>query len=232
MNDLILEAHDLWEDFSEKRVLDNLSFKLKRGIFLSVVGENGVGKTTLIKIILGQLKPTHGTVTFFPSRNAVKIGYVPQFRNIDDEYPLSVKNFVGLNFSGYKLPWLSRQEKAQLEQILQQTDLLKIENEPLGKTSGGEKQRAYLAQALVNRPELLILDESTASLDPLAKESLLKLVKKLNQTTGVTVISVTHDLPLAKQFSDEFLLLKADGYEFGPIANLELSDYQGGPNHV
>lgn len=232
MNDLILETHDLWEDFSEKRVLDNLSFKLKRGIFLSIVGENGVGKTTLIKIILGQLKPTHGTVTFFPNRKDVKIGYVPQFRNIDDEYPLSVKNFVGLNFSGYKLPWLSRQEKQQIEKTLKQTNLVKIENEPLGKTSGGEKQRAYLAQALVNQPDLLILDESTASLDPLAKENLLKLVRKLNKDTGVTVISVTHDLPLAKQFSDEFLLLKTDGYEFGPIANLQLSDYQGGPANV
>ncbi|WP_395317813.1 metal ABC transporter ATP-binding protein [Fructilactobacillus frigidiflavus] len=228
MNDLILEAHDLWEDFSEKKVLNNLSFKLKRGTFLSIVGENGVGKTTLIKIILGQLKPTKGTITFFPNRKAVKIGYVPQFRNIGDEYPLSVKNFVSLNFNGYKLPWLNRREKTRLQQILQQTNLTKIENEPLGQTSGGEKQRAYLAQALINQPDLLILDESTASLDPIAKESLLSLVKTLNQKTGVTVISVTHDLPLAKQFSDEFLLLTADGYETGPINELKVSDYQGG----
>ncbi|CAJ2234051.1 metal ABC transporter ATP-binding protein [Fructilactobacillus sanfranciscensis] len=228
MNDLILEAHDLWEDFSEKQVLNNLSFKLKRGTFLSIVGENGVGKTTLIKIILGQLKPTKGTIEFFPNRKAVKIGYVPQFRNIGDEYPLSVKNFVSLNFNGYKLPWLNRHEKARLKQILQQTNLTKIENEPLGQTSGGEKQRAYLAQALINQPDLLILDESTASLDPIAKENLLELVKNLNQKTGVTVISVTHDIPLTKQFSDEFLLLKADGYETGPINDLNVYDYQGG----
>lgn len=228
MNDLILEAHDLWKDFSEKQVLNNLSFKLKRGTFLSIVGENGVGKTTLIKIILGQLKPTKGTIEFFPNRKAVKIGYVPQFRNIGDEYPLSVKNFVSLNFNGYKLPWLSRHEKARLKQILQQTNLTKIENEPLGQTSGGEKQRAYLAQALINQPDLLILDESTASLDPIAKENLLELVKNLNQKTGVTVISVTHDIPLTKQFSDEFLLLKADGYETGPINDLNVYDYQGG----
>ncbi|WP_429970500.1 metal ABC transporter ATP-binding protein [Fructilactobacillus sp. Tb1] len=232
MNDLILETHDLWEDFSEKKVLNNLSFKLKRGTFLSIVGENGVGKTTLIRIILGQLKPTHGSVEFFPSRKAIKIGYVPQFRNIDDEYPLSVKNFVGLNFSGYKLPWLNHEEKQRLNEVLQQTNLIKIENEPLGRTSGGEKQRAYLAQALVNHPDLLILDESTASLDPVAKEDLLELVKQLNQTTGVTVISVTHDIPLAKQYSTEFLLLKPDGYECGPINELNISDYQGGQEHV
>ena len=74
----------------------------------------------------------------------------------------------------------------------------------------------------------MILDESTASLDPIAKENLLELVKNLNQKTGVTVISVTHDIPLAKQFSDEFLLLKADGYETGPINDLNVYDYQGG----
>ncbi len=129
MSDLILETHDLWEEFSEKKILNNLSFKLKRGSFLSVVGENGVGKTTLVRIILGQLKPTHGTIKFFPNRKSIRIGYVPQFRNIDDEYPLSVKNFVALSFSGYKLPWLSRQERQQLKLVLQETDLEKIANE-------------------------------------------------------------------------------------------------------
>ncbi|ANZ58614.1 ATP-binding cassette domain-containing protein [Fructilactobacillus lindneri] len=231
MSDLILETHDLWEEFSEKKILNNLSFKLKRGSFLSVVGENGVGKTTLVRIILGQLKPTHGTIKFFPNRKSIRIGYVPQFRNIDDEYPLSVKNFVALSFSGYKLPWLSRQERQQLKLVLQETDLEKIANEPLGRASGGEKQRAYLAQALTVRPDLLILDESTASLDPISKENLLRLVKKLNVDTGVTVLFVTHDIPLAKQFSDEYLLLQPNGYEVGPIDQLQVADYEGG-QHV
>ncbi|ANZ57349.1 ABC transporter ATP-binding protein [Fructilactobacillus lindneri] len=231
MSDLILETHDLWEEFSEKKILNNLSFKLKRGSFLSVVGENGVGKTTLVRIILGQLKPTHGTIKFFPNRKSIRIGYVPQFRNIDDEYPLSVKNFVALSFSGYKLPWLSRQERQQLKLVLQETDLEKIANEPLGRASGGEKQRAYLAQALAVRPDLLILDESTASLDPISKENLLRLVKKLNVDTGVTVLFVTHDIPLAKQFSDEYLLLQPNGYEVGPIDQLQVADYEGG-QHV
>lgn len=231
MSDLILETHDLWEEFSEKKILNNLSFKLKRGSFLSVVGENGVGKTTLVRIILGQLKPTHGTIKFFPNRKSIRIGYVPQFRNIDDEYPLSVKNFVALSFSGYKLPWLSHQERQQLKLVLQETDLKKIANEPLGRASGGEKQRAYLAQALAVRPDLLILDESTASLDPISKENLLRLVKKLNVDTGVTVLFVTHDIPLAKQFSDEYLLLQPNGYEVGPIDQLQVADYEGG-QHV
>ncbi|USS88781.1 metal ABC transporter ATP-binding protein [Fructilactobacillus cliffordii] len=232
MDDLILATHDLQEQFTEKRVLNNLNFALHRGRFLSIVGENGVGKTTLVRIILGQLKPTHGSVEFFPSRKAIRIGYVPQFRNIDDEYPLSVKNFVALNFTHSLMPWLKPQERHRLTEVLAETDLTKLQNEPLGRTSGGEKQRAYLAQALTMQPDLLILDESTASLDPIAKEQLLRLVRKLNQQTGVTVISVTHDIPLAKQFSDDYLLLQPEGYQFGPIDQLQVSEYQGGEQHV
>ncbi len=81
------------------------------------------------------------------------------------------------------------------------------------------------------RPDLLILDESTASLDPISKENLLRLVKKLNVDTGVTVLFVTHDIPLAKQFSDEYLLLQPNGYEVGPIDQLQVADYEGG-QHV
>ncbi|USS87894.1 ATP-binding cassette domain-containing protein [Fructilactobacillus hinvesii] len=232
MNDLILATHELQEQFTEKSVLNNLSFELYRGRFLSIVGENGVGKTTLIRIILGQLKPTRGSVEFFPNRKAVKIGYVPQFRNIDDEYPLSVKNFVALSFAHSVVPWLQPAERKRLDAVLDETELTKLQNEPLGRASGGEKQRAYLAQALALAPDLLILDESTASLDPIAKEQLLRLVRKLNQQTGVTVISVTHDIPLAQQFSDDYLLLQPNGYQFGPIKQLQVSEYQGGEQHV
>lgn len=232
MSEFILETNNLKEEFPEKTVLHDLSFKLKRGTFLSIVGENGVGKTTLIKIILGQLKPSNGTVTFPDKQENIKIGYVPQFRNIDDEYQLSVKNFIGLNFSGYHLPWLTPKEKLRLNKVLQQTNLSKLQNESMGQASGGEKQRAYLAQALVNEPDLLILDESTASLDPVAKEDLLNLVRELNQKTAVTVIFVTHDIPLAQQFSDEYLLLKSDGFETGPIGQLKITDYEGGQEHV
>ncbi|EKK20122.1 Zinc ABC transporter, ATP-binding protein ZnuC [Fructilactobacillus florum 8D] len=232
MSEIMLACHQLRQDFSEKEVLNNLDFELHRGEFLSIVGENGVGKTTLIRIILGQLQPTHGQVQFFPSRKDLSIGYVPQFRNLDDEYPLSVRNFVALNFSGFHWPWLSHQEHQQLQRVLQETDLEQLQNEPMGRASGGEKQRAYLAQALTKQPDLLILDESTASLDPIAKETLLKLVRKLNQTTQVTVIFVTHDLPLARAYSDHYLLLQPQGYEYGEIQQLQVNDYVGGEHHV
>lgn len=231
MTDPILTVHDLSVAFPNQTVFKHLDFQLERGHFLSVVGENGIGKTTLMRTILQQLKPLSGEISFHPNRKTVHFGYVPQFRNLDREYPLSIRDFVSLNLSGWKLPWLSQQEHQQVHQILAQTGLLKIQKQPLGMASGGQKQRAYLAQALVERPDLLILDESTASLDNVMKYELLDLVKQIQQQQGLSVIFVTHDVPLAKQYADDFLLLKNGTYQFGPIAQLPVNDLQEA-NHV
>ncbi|MCF6515853.1 ATP-binding cassette domain-containing protein [Lactobacillus sp. S2-2] len=232
MKNLILEAQNLRVDFSEKTVLNDLNFDLEKGSFLSIVGENGVGKTTFIKVLLDEIKPSSGKVNFLPDRKQVKIGYVPQFRNIDDEYPLSIKDFIALNFNERKLPWLSIKERKTLNHVLKQTKLEKIKNEPLGKASGGEKQRVYLAQALVMQPNLLILDESTASLDPASKEDLLNLIKELNREENLTIIFVTHDIQLAKNYADKYLFLKSDGYEQGQISKLKEQEFWEDDAHV
>ncbi|MFD1319191.1 metal ABC transporter ATP-binding protein [Loigolactobacillus zhaoyuanensis] len=216
----LLTVEHLAVNFPDHQVFQDLNFTLQRGSFLSIVGENGAGKTTLIRALLHQLKPSAGTISFFPERKAIRIGYVPQFRNLDEEYPLTVRDFVSLNLSGIHLPWLSRKERQAVDTAIRTTNLTAIAKRPLGMASGGEKQRAYLAQALVEQPNLLILDESTASLDNMMKYELLELVKKFNREQNLTVIFVTHDLPLAKQYADEFLLLRRSGYELGPIAKL------------
>ena len=125
-----------------------------------------------------------------------------------------------MNLTGWKLPWLSRAERQRVAKILAETGLEKIATRPIGQASGGEKQKAYLAQALVEAPSLLILDESTASLDPVTKTELLDLVQWLNQQQGLTVLFVTHDIPLARKYSQHFLMLTPQGTEQGPIAAL------------
>lgn len=206
--------------FADKQVIHNMSYTLNQGTFLSIVGENGVGKTTLMKLLLQELKPTQGSIQYLPSRSAVKIGYVPQFRNIDPEYPLSVRDFIGLNFARFKWPWLSHRERERVDNLLKETKLIAVSRRPMGKASGGEKQKAYLAQALLDDPNLLILDESTASLDPVAKMDLLDLVKRLNEQTGLTVIFVTHDIALARRYASNYLLLSPGAYEAGPMSSL------------
>ncbi|MTV82963.1 metal ABC transporter ATP-binding protein [Secundilactobacillus folii] len=220
MTDSILQLKQLSFAFPDKQVINDLSYNLKKGDFLSIVGENGVGKTTLMRLILQELKPTSGELAFLPNRNAVKVGYVPQFRNVDSEYPLSIQDFVGLNFARFGVPWLTGSERKRVREILKETKLNDIRKRPLGQASGGEKQKAYLAQALLDRPNLLILDESTASLDPVAKTELLDLVKQINNHQQLTVIFVTHDIPLARRYADDYLFLSPGHYEAGKITEL------------
>lgn len=220
MTDSILQFKQLSFAFPDKQVLNALNYDLKKGDFLSIVGENGVGKTTLMRLILQELKPTSGELNFLPNRGAVKVGYVPQFRNIDAEYPLSIQDFVGLNFARVGVPWLTGSERHRVSEILRETKLTATRKRPLGQASGGEKQKAYLAQALLDRPNLLILDESTASLDPVAKTELLDLVKQINVKQQLTVIFVTHDIPLARRYADDYLFLSPGHYEAGAITEL------------
>ncbi|KRN01303.1 ABC-type Mn Zn transport system, ATPase component [Levilactobacillus senmaizukei DSM 21775 = NBRC 103853] len=226
----ILKLDNLGVTFPNHPVFKDLNLTINHGDFLSIVGKNGVGKTTLMRTILHQLRPTHGQVTYLPDPNHVKIGYVPQFRNIDADYPLTIEDFVGLNLTGWKWPWLSRTERQAVREILKETGLEAIAKRPIGQASGGERQKAYLAQALVEAPNLLILDESTASLDPVTKTDLLDLVQELNQCLDLTVLFVTHDIPMARKYSTEYLMLTPRGAEQGPIAGLTQNKVWEGEN--
>ena len=224
MNETLISVEQLSLSFPNHLVLSDLSFKVHRGEFLGIIGENGVGKTTLVRLILKQLRPSAGKINIKPG---LKIGYVPQFRNVDVEYPLSIEDFISLNFTGIKLPWLSLKEKAKVQSVIKQVNLDHIAKRPLGLASGGEKQKAYLAQALINDPDLLILDESTASLDPNTKRELLDVVLRLNKALGLTVIFVSHDMQVIHEYPDHFLWLTKQGYTQGPIDELHNDSKEG-----
>ena len=229
MTEPLIAVQHLGIGFPNNQVFKDLNFNIEQGDFLTVIGENGVGKTTLIRALLGMLKPTAGQIKYYPNKKAIKIGYVPQFRNLDQEYPLTIEDFVGLNLKGWQ-PWLSRAEHRQVATALAVTNLKKLRQRPLGMASGGEKQRAYLAQAIVQQPQLLILDESTASLDNEMKNELLDLVHNLNQTSNITVFFVTHDLPLAKQYAKHYLALKPGHQQFGNIADMSVEQLKEATN--
>lgn len=216
----VVSVENLNVAYGDHPVITDLSFTVNEGDFLVVVGENGVGKTTLIRAILGLIKPRSGVVNI-PADT--KIGYVPQFRNLDEEYPLSVRDFVSLNVSNKLVPWLNKKERARVNRLIRITNLENISNRPLGLASGGEKQRAYLAQALLPNPQLLILDESTASLDNEMKYELLDLVTRFQQN-GLSVMFITHDWDLAKHYGTRFLHMMPNGYEEGSINELPTAE--------
>ena len=135
----VVSVEDLNVAYGNHQVISDLSFTVNEGDFMVVIGENGVGKTTLVRALLGLLKPRSGEIDIPAS---TKIGYVPQFRNIDEEYPLSIRDFVSLNSGKGIVPWLSKKERARVDRMIRMTDLTAIADRPLGLASGGEKQRA------------------------------------------------------------------------------------------
>ena len=212
----VVSVEDLNVAYGNHQVISDLSFTVNKGDFMVVIGENGVGKTTLVRALLGLIKPHSGEIDV-PASNL--IGYVPQFRNIDEEYPLSIRDFVSLNVKKTSFPWLSKKERAKVDRMIRMTDLTAIADRPLGLASGGEKQRAYLAQALLRSPKLLILDESTASLDNEMKYELLDLVMRFQQE-NLSVMFITHDWDLARHFGTRYLQMMPNGYSEGPINEL------------
>ncbi|MEY8571405.1 metal ABC transporter ATP-binding protein [Lactobacillus intestinalis] len=201
--------------FDSKVIFQNLNFELKKGSMTALLGPNGTGKTTLINILMKLLIPTSGTFEF---AKGVKLGYVPQFRNIEADYPLSIRAFVSLNTPLIK----TKKIKERVTSELKETHLLSIQNTRMGEASGGQKQRAYLAQALLDKPNMIILDEATASLDPSAKEELMQLIKHLNEEHDITVLFVTHDVPLARKYMNNYLYLN-----HGTITQGKMSEFEG-----
>ena len=190
----------------EDRILiRDLSFQIKPGTLTCVTGENGAGKTTLMRTLLRGYHRNPAIHFRIPFQ---KVQYVPQFRNVDTEFPLEIQDFVGLSLQRYWFPWLTQQEKQRRHQVLAATHLLKIADEPLGEASGGEQQRVFLAQALVTDPQLLILDETTASLDTSGKVALLKTVMHEIKRRQVAVMFITHDPGLMRRFGDYELEIK------------------------
>ena len=211
----VLKVKDLTMKFDSKVIFQNLNFELKKGSMTALLGPNGTGKTTLINILMKLLIPTSGTFEF---AKGVKLGYVPQFRNIEADYPLSIRAFVSLNTPLIK----TKKIKERVTSELKETHLLSIQNTRMGEASGGQKQRAYLAHALLDKPNMIILDEATASLDPSAKEELMQLIKHLNEEHDITVLFVTHDVPLARKYMNNYLYLN-----HGTITQGKMSEFEG-----
>ena len=211
MENTALTVKNLSMQFEDKLVFKDVNFTLAKGSMTALLGANGTGKTTLIRILMGIIHPTSGKVTFSPD---TKIGYVPQFRNLEADYPLSIKSFIELNTPLIK----TTKVKERVNHILEETNLVEIQNTRMGEASGGQKQRAYLAQALISSPNFIILDEATASLDPSAKEELMSLIKHLNEEHGITVLFTTHDIPLARKYMKDYLLFENKQIESGKMS--------------
>ncbi len=233
-----LKIKNLTYSIGDKTILDNISFSITSGDVVAVVGKNGVGKTTLLNNILEKLNKT-SQITLVGENPT--LGYVPQFRQIDEELPLSATDFVSLPIQKGFLPWLSKKEKASIREALELTNSLKLQKKSIGTLSGGEKQRVFLAQALVNKPNLLLLDEFTSNLDKTSEIECMTLVKEITKKENIITLCITHELSLLdEKYVDKILYLEEGCFKFISIRdynieknNLKLcKHYVGDNNHV
>ena len=227
---IILDGKDIGIKFDDRWLYQKVNFQLIQGHNLALIGDNGVGKTTMIRAMLGKIPLTTGEFVWHDNVNR-KIAYVPQYRPDMQAFPLRIRDFVALTFDRGLRPWLSKVEKQRLTTVLAITNLTDIADNRIDNASGGERQRAYLAQALVSNPDILILDEATANLDNVAKYALMNVVHDYQQQYQLTTIMVSHDIDIMQKYADEYLLLTTNGSEYDVINHLDVAKLKEG-GHV
>lgn len=220
---MAIKSNHIFFQYEDALILENVSFVIQPGEFIGIFGPNGGGKTTLLKLILGFLKPQKGSIEILgqPSQIALEsIGYVPQISHLDRQFPITVLETVMMGCLD-KSPWRSYTEGAKEKalQALSDVGMQDFQNHSFGTLSGGQAQRVLIARALVCKPTILLLDEPTASVDATAEEAIYKLLEKLKGT--MTIIMVTHDLQVMMQKVDRFLCVnrQVTGYSLAQVCD-------------
>ncbi len=194
----LLSMQDASLGYAGHAVLSGVNLDIHAGQFWCLLGPNGEGKTTLIKAMLGALRPQQGGVYRQPALfNAGKVSYVPQRIDLNPVLPMSVREFVLTGLAGVSADATKR--RSRLERVLSLVGLTPLERRNYWTLSGGQKQRALVARALIRDPQLLIVDEPTAGLDFAAADAVLRVMKDLYTRFNVTVVFVTHDLHIAAE---------------------------------
>ncbi len=207
----VISVRDLSFSYNKKTtVLKDVSFEIEKNDFVGIIGPNGGGKSTLLKILLGLLRPNKGKVLIFgndPDSARDKIGYVPQYNKIDLDYPITVKEVLLSGFLGRKKigSRFSNSEKQRALNILEELKLNNLKNKIIGQLSGGQRQRVFIARALVRQPKLLLLDEPTNSVDKASGRDLYDLLHELNK--NMTIIIVSHDLGIISKHVNKIFCL-------------------------
>ena len=181
--------------YEGKPLLEHLSFSVNKGDYLCIVGENGAGKTTFLKTLLGLLPPLKGNIQWTQSSQQQKIGYLPQQTELQRDFPASVWEIVlsGCQRSHWWQPFYSAQDKEKAEQAIKQMNIVPLKHRCYRELSGGQQQRVLLARALCSASDLLILDEPVSGLDPKATGEMYEMIRQLNQQ-GITIIMISHDM--------------------------------------
>ncbi len=210
--------------YQQRVALEDISLEIYQGEFVGIIGPNGSGKTTLLKSILGLVKPNRGTIQIFDCachklrcHHKARIGYIPQKGQIDPNFPVTVMETVmmGRYSSIGLLKRPTERDRGLVLKALREVEMEGYTDAPLGHLSGGQQQRVLIARALVQQPEVLLMDEPTTGIDTPTQHSMIKLISDLHKGLNLTVLLVTHDINMISPYVDRMALLKVRLYAIG-----------------
>ena len=203
MENILLKIDNLNIGYNGKSVCSNINLEVKNGDFVCIVGENGVGKTTFMKTILGLLKPINGEISILS--NTKRFGYLPQINDTQRNFPSSVYEVVmsGCTTNDSKV-FFAKEDKKKVDLILENLKIENLKDKRFKDLSGGQIQKVLLARALASCEELLLLDEPTNGLDPESRDNMYELLKNLNNN-GITIIMISHDTQNIKKYVNSII---------------------------
>jgi zinc transport system ATP-binding protein len=203
----MIEIQDLSFSYGEQKVISNLNYTVKERDFLGIIGSNGAGKTTLMKMIVGLLPPSSGDIKLFGQsvrkfKDWERIGYVPQKNAFNPLFPATVREVVlsGLYNNKNLIRRVSKAQHGQCDDALEVMRIQDIADKRVGQLSGGQQQRVFLARALINHPDLLILDEPTVGIDAETQAGFFDLIFHMHAHHHMTFLMVSHDLEMIKSY--------------------------------
>ena len=190
-----------------------ITFTIKLGEWTGIVGQNGTGKSTLFKVLLGQLEPLEGVVTICskkPGSNNNLIGYIPQNRELNTAPKMCASTLIKASYkaNSWGIPIYNSSFKQKLKSLVNLVGIQPYLHQPLEKLSGGQLKRVFLVQALINDPKILLLDEPLSDLDPAAKQKFITSLKKIHKSREITVLIISHDMQEINKRLDKFIHFK------------------------
>lgn len=217
-------CNNLTLGYGDNIVISDLSFSINKGDYICIVGENGSGKSTLTKALVGIMPTISGSIIKTDDFKDLKIGYLPQQTQIQNDFPATVKEVVSSGISAKNQFFINRAERNRIYDTMKKLGIANISKKSIRDLSGGQKQRVFLARAMCVSSSVLLLDEPVSGLDPLITEELYLLLKKLNKEDKTTIIMVSHDIASAITYATHILHIGKDSSFYGTVNEYLESD--------
>jgi zinc transport system ATP-binding protein len=240
----IISVKNLSVKYNASTVFNDVSFEIQQGDYVALSGPNGSGKTTLIKTILGLIAPAKGEIFLFNTPIAEfndwgRIGYVPQSISFNLNFPATVEEVIAMGLIP-KIPFprrITKSYRSSVQRVLSLMDISNLNKKGIGELSGGQLQRVIIARALINEPDLLVLDEPITALDPETRERFFSILSDINKNKKVTIILITHDMGSAGKYASKFLFFDRKIIFYGTFKDFceseSMSEYFGkGSQHL